>query len=74
MIILDSEKLREARKEKNLTQEKLSEIADLSDRHLRNLESGRSTTSATMLYKLSMALGKNMEEFIIDGKKNCDEE
>lgn len=74
MIILDSEKLRKVRKEKNLTQEKLSEIADLSDRHLRNLESGRSTTSATMLYKISSALGKNMEEFIIDGKKNCDEE
>lgn len=48
----------------NLTQEQLAEKADMSDRYLRSLESGKSTPSAVILYNLSRALEKQMEDFI----------
>lgn len=64
MIKIDNKKLRKVRKEMRLTQEQLAEKADLSDRHLRSLESGESVPSAVLLYSISKALDKNMEEFI----------
>lgn len=64
MIKFDNEKLRKIRKEMNLTQEQLAEKADLSDRHLRSMESGKAEVpSAILLYNISRALGKPMEEF-----------
>lgn len=64
MVKTDNEKLRKARKEMNLTQEQLAEKADLSDRHLRNMESGAADDpSAILLYNISKVLGKPMEEF-----------
>ncbi len=64
MVKIDNDKLRKARKEMNLTQEQLAEKADISDRHLRSMESGAADDpSAILLYNISKALGKPMEEF-----------
>jgi len=48
--------LRENRREKGLTQEKLAEMADISLRYLAMLELGKSFPSGDMLEKLSKAL------------------
>jgi transcriptional regulator with XRE-family HTH domain len=48
--------LRENRREKGLTQEKLAEIADISLRYLAMLELGKSFPSGEVLEKLSKAL------------------
>lgn len=64
MVKIDNNKLRKVRKEMNLTQEQLAEKADLSDRHLRSMENGDvDDPSAVLLYNISKALGKPMEEF-----------
>ena len=64
MTKIDTAKLKKARIEMKLTQEQLAEKADMSDRYLRSLESGRSNPSALLLYNISKALDKQMEEFI----------
>jgi transcriptional regulator with XRE-family HTH domain len=48
--------LRENRRKKGLTQEKLAEMADISLRYLAMLELGKSFPSGEMLEKLSKAL------------------
>lgn len=64
MAKIDYIKLRTAREACHLTQEQLAEKADMSDRHLRNLECGESIPSALLLYKISKALDKRIEYFI----------
>ena len=67
MVKIVNDKLRKARKEMHLTQEQLAEKADLSDRHLRSMESGNADDpGAILLYNISKALGKPMEEFFIE--------
>lgn len=53
--------LRENRKEKGLTQEKLAEIADISLRYIAMLELGNSFPSGEMVEKLAKAL--NIQAF-----------
>ena len=62
--ILNREKLRAAREEKALTQEKLAEFSGLSDRHIRTLETKKVDTSASVLYRVSRVLGKPMDDFM----------
>ena len=63
-VILDREKLRAARKEKALTQEKLAEFSAISDRHIRTLETKPVDTSAAVLCKVCQVLEKPMDEFM----------
>ena len=51
-----SQVLRNARKEKNLTQEELAELADISERYVRMLEKNTYQPSLSTLDSLSKAL------------------
>lgn len=62
--ILNREKLRAAREEKALTQEKLAEFSGLSDRHIRTLKTKKVDTSASVPYRVCRVLGKPMDEFM----------
>lgn len=62
--MLNRNKLRARRKEKELTQEKLAEESGLSDRYIRSLESETAQPSASALYRLSRALEVPMDELI----------
>ena len=62
--VLNREKLRAAREEKALTQEKLAEFSGLSDRHIRTMETKQVDTSASALYRVCKVLGKPMDEFM----------
>lgn len=62
--ILNRKKLRAARKEKALTQEKLAEFSGISDRHIRALETKQVDTSASVLYRVCQVLEKPMDEFM----------
>ena len=57
-------KLRAIREENNLTQEKLAELSDISDRHLRNLETASTKPSADILCRISHALDVPMDELM----------
>jgi len=60
-----AEKLRNARTEKNITQEKLAEQAGLSVRYLRALEDGdKYNPSASYLCRISLALSVPMDKLM----------
>ena len=61
---LNREKLRAIREENNLTQEKLAELSDISDRHLRKLETADTKPSAEVLCRISHALEVPMDELM----------
>ena len=66
------EKLRDARRRKNITQEVLAEKADLGDRYIRDLESGRMRNpSAVLVCQMSQALDIQMDE-LMDIKQEND--
>jgi len=50
------QRLKEIRKSKNLTQEKLAEITDMDIPNLSNIERGKKFVSSTTLEKLAQAL------------------
>lgn len=60
-----AERLRELRKSKGLTQEKLAEVSDIDYKYLQKLE-GKNPSSPTLsvLEKLSRGLGITLTEFI----------
>lgn len=61
----DADKLRETRKSRNLSQMRLAELCDITDRYIRDLECGRKCNpSAAMLRRLSTVLGITMEDLI----------
>lgn len=65
-VKLNGEKLKKLREERNITQEALAELAEMGDRYVRDLESGRkSNPSAALLYRISDALGVSMEELLL---------
>lgn len=63
-VELNREKLKEIREKNNLTQEQLAELIEISDRHLRNLESATINPSATVLCRLSQVLDVPMDELM----------
>lgn len=64
-IHLDTQKLRQYRERKKLTQEQLAELAGISDRYERDMELGRCRNpSLAVLYPLSRALHISMEELV----------
>ena len=63
--ILFSERLKKARRKRGLTQEKLSELADLNQRLISKYEQGVILPGADNLQKLIVALGINADYFLL---------
>ena len=63
-VELNRKKLKEVREENNLTQEQLAELSDISDRHLRNLETVYTNPSVTVLCRISRALDVPMDSLM----------
>lgn len=60
-----AKKLRELRRSKGLTQEKLAEVSDIDYKYLQKLESSNpSSPTLSVLEKLSRGLGITLTEFI----------
>lgn len=60
-----AKRLRELRKSKGLTQEKLAEMSDIDYKYLQKLESSNpSSPTLSVLEKLSRGLGITLTEFI----------
>lgn len=57
--------IKKARKEKSMTQEQLSELADISNTYIANIECGKSWVSDSTLEKISVALGVSAHELFI---------
>lgn len=62
---LDRKKLRQLREQNNLTQEQLAERANISDRHLRAIETTPTNPSSEVLCRLCLALSVPMGELMI---------
>ena len=60
------DRIRAAREEKNYTQSQLGALCGCSNNHLSHLETGLSKPSLTMLLRLSHALDKDLNYFILD--------
>ena len=53
------------RKRKNISQSSLADMADTSERYIRDLEKGKKTNpSASLLFRLSMAMEIPMENLM----------
>ncbi len=59
-------RIRSARLERGLSQEELGAIIGCSNNHLSHVEIAQSKVSLTMLLKLSLALGKSFDYFLLD--------
>lgn len=57
--------IKKIRKEKSMTQEQLSELADISNTYIANIECGKSWVSDFTLEKISAALGISAHELFI---------
>ena len=60
------ERIRKAREDKHMTQAELGALCECTNNHLSHLETGQSKPSLTMLLRLSNALGKDLNYFILD--------
>ena len=69
----DRNKLRKIRREKNLTQEKLAELAGVSDRYIRKMEHKQTNPSSGVLSGISSALDTPIEEFMKSNAVGDDE-
>jgi len=61
---LDPKKLKELREQNKLTQEQLADLLNISDRHLRNLESTCVTPTSDTLHRISQAFNIPMDDLI----------
>ena len=64
MVILNSKKLRNLRKAKAFTQEQFAEAVEISDRHVRTLETKSVDVKLPVLYRISRVLETPMEELL----------
>lgn len=70
-VELNRKKLKEIREENNLTQEQLAELSNISDRHLRNLETTSTNPSAQVLCRISYALDVPMDDLMMIRHEDC---
>ena len=63
-VELNRKKLKEIREKNHLTQEQLAELSNISDRHVRNLESVCTNPSSTVLCRISHVLDVPMDELM----------
>lgn len=61
--------IRELRLERNLSQEKLSELSALDRSYVSEIERGEKTASIRTLYKLSQGLEISLSEFVLKLEK-----
>ena len=57
-------RIRNIRKSKNMTQEKLAEIVDISLTHMSHIETGSTKLSLPVLAKISKALNTSTDELL----------
>ncbi|SHJ92867.1 helix-turn-helix domain-containing protein [Paramaledivibacter caminithermalis] len=62
-------KIREERKKRNLQQQELAKMADISNTYLSDIEVGRTTPSIKTLMKISKALGVDCSIFLDEDKE-----
>ena len=62
---LDS-RIREARKKKNISQEKLAEMAGVCTTHISHIETGNTVASLATLVKIANALEVSADELLCD--------
>ena len=59
-------RVREARREKKVTQEDLAEMCGCTPTHICNIENGKIGVSLELLFKISVLLEKSMDYFVMD--------
>ncbi len=73
---MDQEKIgllfKERREEKNITQQELADILDVTDRAISNWEHGRRLPDYSLLAKLCDVLSISLDEIFINGRKKED--
>lgn len=72
MVILNRRKLRALRKAKAFTQEQFAEAVEISDRHVRALETKSISVKLPVLYRISRVLEIPMEE-LLETVDDCNE-
>jgi len=60
------QRIRIARQEKNLSQSDLGVKVGCSNNHMSHVETGQTKVSLTMLLRISMALNKDLDFFLLD--------
>lgn len=58
------EAIREARKDKRISQEELAYLADVTEQHISNIEYGKSNTSILVYIRIMMALNLPFERLL----------
>ncbi|MBR6513641.1 MAG: helix-turn-helix transcriptional regulator [Clostridia bacterium] len=64
------QRIRQARKDKNITQEKLGEICGLSTAHIGHIERGSRIPSLDTLFRISTELDVSVDWLLLDSVKN----
>ena len=65
-VYFNGQKFKSVRQDRNLSQIRLAEQADTTERYLRDLEHGvKDNPSAAVVYRLSSALQVQMEELMV---------
>ena len=57
-------RIRKMRKEKGMTQDKLSELTDISARNISDIENGKVNSTYSTIYVLAKAFGITMSELL----------
>ena len=57
------------RRRKDLTQETLAEMVDVSTKHLTKIENGQVTTNIYLISKIAKALDVTIDELVMEYKK-----
>lgn len=64
------QRIRQARKDKNITQEKLAEICGLSTAHIGHIERGSRIPSLDTLFRISSELEVSVDWLLFDSAEN----
>ena len=65
-------RIRRARKERGITQERLGELCAISTAHMGHIERGTRIPSLDVFYRIVTALGISADELLIDSPKSYD--
>lgn len=69
LVALVGANIRDYRKSANMTQEKLSELAGVNEKHLSAIENGReSNLSIGYIVSVALALGVSFEDLVKEGR------
>lgn len=65
-------RLRDIRKAKGLSQEKLGELCDISTAHVGHIERGTRIPSLEVLFRIAVELGIGLDELVFDSRDDSD--